>query len=1044
MADEFKIVASLNIPESASRINKDIPKLEGQAKHLKIVADLNPTLSIKNIQNTLNKLQNNAKITVGVDIAGTNGKNGQPVIKPILDRSAYKDIDSYINAISAKLSQSKIGNISSITKGIKESLGANSPEVKSAVAELVNALKLTPNNQKAIADSYSNLIESIRGTISSSKIVGDVNFEKNLADEIYRISTSYANVRTQAQQTSNVVANANANIGNSARTISTQYRTEFGVVTDVVKQAEAEFARFGEVSAVSNKSVKALDGVPEHFKDFTIQVKSATGEVQKFFYTFENVGDNKNPVFKYMLQNINEADAGVKKLADDIEKAKAQYTSKLAGFESTNSQIKTGLSAEIAKVNDEINKLGTNNGSIQNLKVAFDNLTASANKIKENLKATGASLNPIDNAINKYKNMDNVLKEITTSFNNLSIKPTGLGDSLNSVKSQLIELQNLEKSEGGYTETWAKKYRDVSLAVAEVKTNIELALKAEKSDKGSSYQTQLKYLNKIKEETNTIISLKRKMVNAGDEEKSLYQHEITNAQKRIQYDVQQLEKKKLLTNEAKYLVNTYKEEIALQDRINNAKLNDKASTQRITDIKSYNVEIDKALTKLNSLNNSSTFTKNASNPAVTRTKQEINSLITAYQNLATKLQGNITPAGLETVRTELTQLNARFNDTTVTAKRFETELRNDNGAEKLAQKIAVLTARIEAYRKANSRSEKKFGSQYNDMLSALKNPNIDENAYNRIAKQFQVIRQEVNAANVAGKNFLQTFKEKLGKFTGWMSMTYAVSMFTRSVRQAVVELKDIDTILTEISKTSDRTEASLRRLGDTSFATASKYGQKASDYLLGVQEMSRAGFDEKASEQMAELSTLAQSAGDMTAELANEYLIATNAGYKFGGSAEKLNSVLDSQNYITNHNALSMSELAEATKIVASQASQSGIGIDQMTAAVGTMIATTQQGGEVASRAFKGILMNLQQVKGTAEDIGDGGEDITTESLTKYEEACLDLGVALKEVKDGVLQLRDPMVILEELANAVSKESEGSIKVANLISAVGGKFCLVA
>ena len=83
--------------------------------------------------------------------------------------------------------------------------------------------------------------------------------------------------------------------------------------------------------------------------------------------------------------------------------------------------------------------------------------------------------------------------------------------------------------------------------------------------------------------------------------------------------------------------------------------------------------------------------------------------------------------------------------------------------------------------------------------------------------------------------------------------------------------------------------------------------------------------------------------------------------------------------------------------------------------------------------------MNLQAVKGTAEDIGDGGEDITTESLTKYEKACADLGVSLKEVKDGVLQLRDPMVILEELANAVSKEAEGSIKVANLINAVGGE-----
>ena len=72
MADEFKIVASLNIPESASRINKDIPKLEGQAKHLKIVADLNPTLSIKNIQATLNKMNNNANKKIENKTSGIN------------------------------------------------------------------------------------------------------------------------------------------------------------------------------------------------------------------------------------------------------------------------------------------------------------------------------------------------------------------------------------------------------------------------------------------------------------------------------------------------------------------------------------------------------------------------------------------------------------------------------------------------------------------------------------------------------------------------------------------------------------------------------------------------------------------------------------------------------------------------------------------------------------------------------------------------------------------------------------------------------------
>ena len=49
-----------------------------------------------------------------------------------------------------------------------------------------------------------------------------------------------------------------------------------------------------------------------------------------------------------------------------------------------------------------------------------------------------------------------------------------------------------------------------------------------------------------------------------------------------------------------------------------------------------------------------------------------------------------------------------------------------------------------------------------------------------------------------------------------------------------------------------------------------------------------------------------------------------------------------------------MTELANATKLVASQAAQSGVAEDEMRAAISTMIATTQQGGEIAARAFKG------------------------------------------------------------------------------------------
>lgn len=83
--------------------------------------------------------------------------------------------------------------------------------------------------------------------------------------------------------------------------------------------------------------------------------------------------------------------------------------------------------------------------------------------------------------------------------------------------------------------------------------------------------------------------------------------------------------------------------------------------------------------------------------------------------------------------------------------------------------------------------------------------------------------------------------------------------------------------------------------------------------------------------------------------------------------------------------------------------------------------------------------MNLQQVKATTSEIGDDGEDITSSSLSKYEKAAAALGVSLKEIKNGTIALRDPMVILKELSEAVRKESEDSIKVANLLSSVGGK-----
>ena len=227
-------------------------------------------------------------------------------------------------------------------------------------------------------------------------------------------------------------------------------------------------------------------------------------------------------------------------------------------------------------------------------------------------------------------------------------------------------------------------------------------------------------------------------------------------------------------------------------------------------------------------------------------------------------------------------------------------------------------------------------------------------------------------------------------------------------------------------------KSDLKNIGNNAFETASKYGKKATDYLSGVQEASRAGYEN--AENIAELSTAAQGAGDMTAELANSYIIATDKAYGMEGSVQKLTQTLDGANEITNHNAVNMTELAEGMKVVGSQAASSQISVEETTAALGTLIAVTQQGGSQMGNAFKGILMNLRQVTGEVD-----GEEIDQESLTKYEKACEALGVSLSEVKDGAVSLKEPMQILKELSAEYTKLDKDDAKRANLLSAIGGK-----
>lgn len=199
--------------------------------------------------------------------------------------------------------------------------------------------------------------------------------------------------------------------------------------------------------------------------------------------------------------------------------------------------------------------------------------------------------------------------------------------------------------------------------------------------------------------------------------------------------------------------------------------------------------------------------------------------------------------------------------------------------------------------KNNSKAAKDYGDRLRE-LAELQRTATNADDLKNYTKQVNEIKTLAASQGKTGASFGAEFKRatlQIGQFAGVYGGWQLVG---NSIRESVSQLKEMDSILTEISKVSDMSQSQLNQLGKDAFDYASKYGKNVNDYLQGVTEMNRSGFYGQQGVDLANVSVLAQAAGDMTAEVANSYLLATNAAYDYAGSAEKLNAVLDGQNMI--------------------------------------------------------------------------------------------------------------------------------------------------
>lgn len=339
-------------------------------------------------------------------------------------------------------------------------------------------------------------------------------------------------------------------------------------------------------------------------------------------------------------------------------------------------------------------------------------------------------------------------------------------------------------------------------------------------------------------------------------------------------------------------------------------------------------------------------------------------------------------------------------------------------------KIDAVTAsnKTLTWLKNNSRAAKVYGDQLKEIAESQRKATSDSELTS-LNKDFNKTVSEAKLLGLTGKSFTAEFKRAFSQIAQFTQIYGGIENVIQTIQNSVIELKNVDSILTEISKTSDMTTDQLTKLGETSFDSASKWGKKASDYLLGIQEMSRSGYYGKQAEQMAETSILAQAAGDLNSDVANSYLLASNAAYQYSGNVQKLNALLDGQNMITNRNSVSMQDMAEATTEAASMASELGVQENQLSAMIGTIESRTKAGGNEVGNAIKSLLINVQNVNNS-----------------KIAGTFKKAGVAQTEFVNGIEKMRNPIEVLEDLAKVFNELEESDPLRTEILTNIGQKY----
>lgn len=1042
MADSFKISASLDIPKSISQINADIAKLQSQVNQLKITTEIDITKSLNNIQAKLNSIPsptikvNINPINVDVTSAISNGLKGVQA-QANQTASSVNNIAKSLTNLDDKFKKP----ISAITDNGIINAEKTIAKIKQHFSELGKVTIKGFYNDNETVDNLNKVAVKIKAITGETRTL---NFELDKSGKKFYLSSGTSDnsgidkMILSVQKAQDKLKSLRTDLASTLKSIGTSFSdpNSTKAITDdthiknlriqYIKAlrtiADLKNADSTTMNSMKSNAEKEIDTLKRMIKEYQNAEYVATSLRTKDLSTNKTIQSQELDKF---ISKVSKNKSVLKAMTVDIETLKMS----LNGIKDSNSFTKFLNELDVAKskassLNSMYQTIGGYDKQLDKLAQNWQKQGIYTEKLKATIEGLKASLSNIKTSDGLTAWINDFNSKIG-SINQLPLKIAESRKQLNGIKQVWSEFQGKDKIISNVNKELGK----MGSRLGNIKNDKTFAKWSEDLSKLNTQILGLvNNLNKQVVAQNNVNNIQAKISTLNPNKDSA---EIARLNEKLQLEQKSLANLKNQSNIYSNLISFEQQEQYITEKTSATR--DKLLSSINAGIKGYKSSITSAINELNRLQKLSVFSNNSTNPIVEQTKQQITQLISKYQTLMTQLQGNIAPAGLENIRNKLIELSNQFIQVSSTAKNFESQLKSNNSVDKLAQKVALLTARIEAFKKVNSKSVKQFGSQYDSMLSELRNPNIDEAAYNRINKQFQVMRQEIVAADKAGKNFFDLFKEKSKKFIGWFSLTYMFSLATRTIRSMISDVATLDKAMTNLKKVTDETESNYARFLKTASKQAQELHSTITDLVEQTATWAKLGYSLQDAQNLAKTSMIYSKVGEIENATAVSDLVTVMKAFNIESS--KSITIVDALNELGNNFATSAGELGEGLTKSASALQVANNSFEQSIALLTGGSEITQNANEMGS-ALKVISMRIRGMKGDLEALGEEYENI--ESISKIQTQILNLTKGKVNIFDTNGNFRATYDILKDISEIYNDLSDPDR--ANLTEILFGKL----